>query len=260
MAHALSEWPIGLGQVAAAPAQTKPDIAFIVPFGGTERRPQLQLTLLAAMAQTGVAFEVIVVEQSESPTLPGTLPDGVIHLHQALPRGAEFNKSMALNLGVRHSRAELLVVLDADYLVPARFGAESVRSLAVHDAVRPARLIFYLDRVSTERLSAAGEWSDELLPEYIVANNPTPLAVRRSVYEAIGGHDEAYWGWGGEDLEFLGRLRTRRVGEGGWMPVVHAWHPPAPRKENGDRNRALHAAKMAVDPAGRIAALKALAA
>jgi GT2 family glycosyltransferase len=82
-------------------------------------------------------------------------------------------------------------------------------------------------------------------------------AVRRDVYEAIGGHDEDFVGWGGEDVEFLDRLETRNVFRGAWMPAIHLWHPPAPSKITGDRNSALMADKGAIPPLQRIEALRA---
>ena len=42
------------------------------------------------------------------------------------------------------------------------------------------------------------------------------------------------------------------------MPVIHAWHPSAPKKVDGDRNRGLHEAKMAAPAAERIARLLAM--
>jgi hypothetical protein len=126
------------------------------------------------------------------------------------------------------------------------------------EAVRPARWIFYLDDASTARLSTTQDWRSVDGIEHVVSNNPTPLALRRSTYWDIGGHDESYVGWGGEDTEFLDRLRTRTVSEGGWMPVLHAWHPPAAKKASGDRNREFDQQKMAIAANERIEGLRAL--
>ncbi|MCC7096261.1 MAG: hypothetical protein IT472_03660 [Thermomonas sp.] len=91
----------------------------------------------------------------------------------------------------------------------------------------------------------------------IVENTPMPIAVRKTTYWAIGGHDEDYAGWGGEDTEFLDRLRTRRISEAGWLPLLHVWHAAAPNKASGDRNHRLHEAKMRTSSATRIQALRA---
>jgi len=93
--------------------------------------------------------------------------------------------------------------------------------------------------------------------EKIVANTPMPVAVRRSTYWDIGGHDEGYVGWGGEDTEFLDRLRTRPMSEAGWMPVLHVWHAAAEKKSSGERNRAFHEARMSAPAEERIARLRA---
>jgi hypothetical protein len=73
--------------------------------------------------------------------------------------------------------------------------------------------------------------------DQVIANTPMPIAVRSDAYWSVGGHDETFFGWGGEDLEFLSRMRTRRFSDGGLLPVVHLWHPPAANKASGDRNR-----------------------
>lgn len=256
--HALREWPL---QVAEAPARHRaelPSVSIIIPIGGTDRLAQFDLSLNAARAQGDVDCEVVVVEQSSEPTLAGRLPPDVTYLHQPKIDVGGFNKSRALNTGAHAARGDVLVILDGDYLLPTAFARECARVLREKEAVRPARWIFYLDAESTAALSKSRDPSRIAGVEAIVSNNPTPFAIRRSAYWEIGGHDEDYIGWGGEDTEFLDRLRTRQISEGGWMPVVHAWHPVAPKKADGDRNRGLHAAKMAVPAVERIARLLAM--
>lgn len=254
--HLLERFPVGFKSGQGMPRAGVPDVSILIPIGGRQRLPQFRLALAAARAQEGVACEVIVVEQSPISELSETFPDGVRYLHQVSEPGAEFNKSRALNAGALAARGEVLIILDADYLLPRRFASQCVHVLQSVEALRPARWIFYLDETSSQQLSTTHDCSSINGVEAIVSNNPTPLAVRRSTYWEIGGHDEDYVGWGGEDTEFLDRLRTRCVAEGGWMPVLHAWHESAPKKADGSRNRENHEAKMAVPAASRILGLR----
>jgi hypothetical protein len=255
--HALEEWPIRLHRPDPEAAAVTPAVSILIPIGGTARLPQFELALAAARSQEGTLCEVIVVEQSPEALLAGKLPADVRYFHQARDEGAGgFNKSAALNLAAREARGESVIVLDADYLLPARFAAECQRVLQAVEAVRPARFLFYLDEASTTALYAHREPSRIVGIERVVANNPTPVALRTSTYRDIGGHDEGYVGWGGEDTEFLDRLRSRPICEAGWMPVVHAWHAPAAKKVDGDRNAAFHRARMALTTAERVARLR----
>ena len=67
------------------------------------------------------------------------------------------------------------------------------------------------------------------------------LAVSREVYWEIGGMDEAFVGWGGEDLEFWDRCLTRKLWEYAHMPCVHLRHAPQPGKRAANGEGALTA-------------------
>jgi glycosyltransferase involved in cell wall biosynthesis len=253
--HVLRDWPIRLNQEDDFALHSQPRISILIPVGGSDRMHQFRLALAAALGQVGVAFEVLVVEQSSEPTLAMKMPRGVRYFHQVRACEDPFNKSSALNFAAREASGEFLLFLDADLLLPSKFAAECARVLDHVDGVRPGRFVFYLDRSSSERLSADFKLKPTSI-ESVVANTPMPLAVRTSTFWEVGGHDESYVGWGGEDSEFLDRLRTRSVCEGGWMPLVHAWHPAAPGKQ-GERNRKHHRARMAVTAQTRITQLLA---
>src|SRR5690606_13059823 len=58
------------------------------------------------------------------------------------------------------------------------------------------------------------------------------LAVPRAVFEAIGGFDDGYRGWGGEDNAFW-HAATVAAGEPNRVngPAYHLYHPPASTRE-----------------------------
>ena len=254
--RALSQWPLALAADDARVAEGAPEVSILLPVSGLGREAQFQLALAAARGQQGVATEVIVVELSPRADYRERLPGGVRYHHEASAEGAPFNKCRALNLGAELARGRVLVLLDADMLVPSRYAAECARVLREVEAARPARFLFCLDAGSTQRCTQLGRIDESADLESIIANTPMPLAVRADTYRDIGGHDESYAGWGGEDSEFLDRLRTRLLSEGGWMPVLHLWHAPAAGKQ-GERNRAHHRERMAVPALERIRRLRA---
>ena len=76
--------------------------------------------------------------------------------------------------------------------------------------------------------------------ESVLQNFPLSTAVTKLAFKRIGGCDEQFEGWGGEDLEFLDRLKVTKLFPGSYAPGVHLWHAPAPKKESGDRNLDLY--------------------
>jgi hypothetical protein len=254
MAHVLDLWPVRLESVPEFSAG-EADISILVAIGGADRLRQFEIALKTFRAQTGVRTEVVVVEQSPMSLLSGSLPADVRFVHQATGVGEPFNKSRALNAAARLASAEHLLLVDADFLLPTEFAAQCHRALLRVEAVRPARLVFYFDEPTTRVGFSEPLPRGHLGLDSITANTPMPIAVTAAAYWAIGGHDESYVGWGGEDLEFLDRLRTRRLAEGGWMPLFHLWHLPAAKKASGDRNQVHHDTLMSRPAPDRIAAL-----
>jgi hypothetical protein len=257
LAHCLREWPIGFSDAAVRERDDEPAISVIIGVRGTGRLPQFLCCLAALRAQRGVAVEVLVVEQSWQREFETLVPAGVRYLHQQCTHPAmPYNRAWAFNAGARAARGRILVLHDADMLVPAAF-AEAIGTTIARglDAVRLPRLLFYLDRAASETIQRGCAIPADLRIERIIANNRTPVAVTREAYERIGGHDESFYGWGAEDDEFMDRLRTLRLGAGAFLPIVHLWHPAAPTAAHG-RNAALLAARRASSAEARIAELR----
>jgi|GEM_PF-708044 len=252
----LRRWPLALNFDQPVSRSNSPEASVLVAVGGTDRLRQFQTVLASLRGQSHQAMEIIVVEQSMTPELNSQLPSDVRYLHDRQEVGVEFNKSKALNVAARAARGQFLMIHDADYVVPKDYVAECCRVLQQVEGVRPSRFNFHLDQTSTEAFMRDLKWPTACYPEFIVQNNPTPMALRASSYWEIGGHDESFVGWGGEDVEFLSRLRTLSVAEGGWLPAIHLWHPAAPRKASGHRNQQQQDDKLAKDPQERIARLR----
>jgi GT2 family glycosyltransferase len=78
------------------------------------------------------------------------------------------------------------------------------------------------------------------------------LAVDRETFFAIGGFDEAFVGWGGEDNEFWERAQSRKVWPYGYLPLIHLWHEAQPEKPDQGRSTAtLHEERSAIPVSAR---------
>lgn len=235
--EALSAWPIEPCEANPAYEDRTPEVTFIVGHRGVERLPLLFATLESLRAQRGCTTEIVVVEQSTQPLLPGRLAPGVRLIHQdPLDPEMPYSRSWAFNRGAQEARGAVLVLHDNDVLAPSSYAAEiAALSRRGFEAMRLQRFVFYLGEEETERVvrtAAAGKWALESLNPASVRQNcqGATMAVSRAAYFRIGGHDEDFVGWGGEDNEFFDRCRLLRFHPWGYLPFVHLWHGPQPEK------------------------------
>lgn len=239
LARALRDWPIRFSD-APPPSGADgalPDVSFVVGHRGRERLPHLLLVLKSIAAQIDVRFECIVVEQGLAPAARESLPGWVTYVHAPVPSPeTPYSRSRAFNAGADKARGRVLVLHDNDLLVPAGYAREAARRVAAGDeVVNHKRFIFYLSEAATNALVSRGGFGvpapmDAPLSVLENATGGGSLALARETFEALGRMDESFEGWGGEDVEFWQRARTRRVWNYGFLPLVHLWHPDQPGK------------------------------
>lgn len=155
-----------------------------------------------------------------------------------------FNRGRALNLGVARTSASVLVLADADLWVPTDALQRAVANVDIASYVVPFRELIALDAVASERIVAGTmavdhDWRTEM-PEHIELDWPRRSTgglnvLRRDVFDAAGGFDPRFVGWGYEDSAFDIALSTL-VGPPIWLDAcaVHLWHPvDATRHDSG---------------------------
>jgi len=254
------QWPIHFSDACMTQQDHKPDVAFIIAFRGVERLPQLKSCLATLRAQRDISIEIILVEQSWQQLLNEELISGVRHIHaRSTTSDMPFNKSWALNVGARHASADILIFHDADILAPTAY-AKSIVDIVCrgYQVARIPRLVFYLDKEQSSDVqdgcSLDGvRWAAEVRENC----RGISLAIVKPAYWDIGGHDEAFYGWGGEDDEILQRAETLNFYPGGFMPFVHLWHPEQKEKHSGMHEREnFSKEKMNIPVVKRISKLK----
>ena len=227
-----------------------PQVSVLIGHRGLQRLPLLLATLESLAAQVDVDLECLVIEQDDVARIAAALPDWVRHIHAPLAEpGAPYNRSHTFNVGASAARAPVLLLHDNDMLVPTGYAARILERISQgYAVVNPKRFIFYLSQAHSQAVLEDGVGFDAAPADTIVQNLEAggSLAIRADTFAEIGGMDEAFSGWGGEDNEFWDRCTTRPSWIWGYEPIVHLWHASQPLKEaaanpNLDRARALMA-------------------
>jgi hypothetical protein len=182
-----------------------------------------------------------------------------------------FSRASAINAAARRATRDVFLVADADVVAfpeALLLGLECLRAGAAW--VLPYQDYVTLDEAGTERLLASPPGTHPLevyrpVPEDYYVGSLSGLAlVTREAFEAVGGFDERFHGWGHEDLAWSAALTTLRTPpvRVGTVNLYHLWHAFAP---DADRNpervehpesRALYARYQAA--AGDVGAMRAL--
>jgi hypothetical protein len=261
MRKALTRWPVTMRDAPEA-MNSPPRLSFLIGHRGVDRLPHLLATLRSIAGQTGIAFECVVVEQSVAPEIERSLPSWVRYLHTPLPRpDLPYCRAWAFNVAARHAQGDILVMQDNDVLIPERYAYEAVsRVMEGWSFVDLKRFLFYLDEKTTMKVFADGAPPREVTAVVTQNLDGGSIVVRRDAYDAIGGFDESFIGWGGEDNDFFDRARFLGcVNRFSYLPLLHLEHPPQPGKASVTSDAVKRYRVMEnVDPDQRIARLRAI--
>ena len=245
-------------------------LSVIVPY--FEAPDELERTLAALEGQSYPTdlFEVIIVDDASDPPLE--LPSSLLDVKLVRQEGAGFGLARARNNGVRAAAHDILVFLDADLMAEKELLAAHARW---HHALSDAVTLGMYRRVSVDGVSVSmirdrtGSISNLLgnresdpppLAEYVdKANNLTTkrddlfratsggnLGMRRRFFDEIGGYNESFTRYGGEDTELAYRAYTHGAL---FVPVPEgmAWHQGRSdeHQENKQDDTAIQRGKLA---------------
>ena len=236
-----------------------PAVSFLIGHRGLARLPHLLATIESIAGQRDVEVECVVIEQDAEPRARTHLPEWVkyIHTKPSIPM-MPYCRAWAFNVGARIARGRVLIMHDNDMLVPVDYAREILRRIDDgFEAINVKRFIFYLSEAHSREVFQRAR-PDRFPPSGVVQNLEAggSVAIAGESYMRIGGMDESFVGWGGEDNEFWERVQTLRLWPYGYMPLIHLWHAPQPEKAMEKRATTDHYIRRSrVAPAERIAEL-----
>ncbi|GAA2972996.1 glycosyltransferase family 2 protein [Streptomyces enissocaesilis] len=221
----------------------------VVPFRDTtptKNRLRNVVACLRALRDQSAAstdYRVVVVESDEFPRFHEPLRTLADHYVFA-PKAGSFNKSWAVNAGVRNVAGEfdLVCILDGDALPDRDFIRRNLQRFLVPgtQAVLPYRDALFLDEPATgtalrqRLLNGAADADRDHLRGFFVRRNPgLCFWIRTHTFRAIGGMDERFEGWGGEDTDFALRVAANAALDRYGDSILHLYHPPSSTPADG---------------------------
>jgi hypothetical protein len=148
--------------------------------------------------------------------------------------GEEINKSKAVNLAAKKATRDIFVIADSDVVFDPKIIVEAISLLNEAPWVVPFTEIRNIERAGTERLlKTKPKWPIDVKSEECTKSNwvydgfaGKLFVISRENFDAVGGFDERFIGWGGEDDAFSHAVRTicgKIANVKG--KVYHLWHP-----------------------------------
>jgi hypothetical protein len=224
------------------------DAAYILTYrenGDGERRENL-LAVLRWLERRPL-LEVIVFEQDSVPR--AGLSSASVNRRMLFGYNpGPFNKSWGFNVAARQTARPILVFADADVVVDSSLDRAIELCRNAVDAAKPYRRIVDLTADESRRVRG-GDW--EFVPQRPPDTPPNREArqefvvfaggifvIGREPYLRLGGFDERFRGWGGEDDAMTIKLRRAgmRLAECGERPALHLSHPRGPESTQGQPN------------------------
>jgi N-terminal domain of galactosyltransferase len=203
-------------------------------------------------------FDVIVVEQDSAPHLQGPLPHPSVR-HLFLYNPGPFNKSWGFNAGFRLSDRSWFAFGDADVIVGDVLPGALTHLRSGYQVVKPYRRLIDLDADESRRViagefdwlpaRAADAQGRESVGEHVVFAGGLFL-IARPTFVRVGGWDERFRGWGGEDDAMSYRLERLRVSgiELDRRPALHLHHARPSSQTMGQPHYASNRALLADYP------------
>ncbi|OLB79865.1 MAG: hypothetical protein AUI14_09030 [Actinobacteria bacterium 13_2_20CM_2_71_6] len=270
--------PVTVAELAAynpgpgLPAGAKPEAVIVIPFrdrtpGGGDRLRNLLACLLALRDQSFPrgSYQVTVVETDDRPRWR-ELISRFADTYLFAPKPDTFNRSWGVNTGVVNTSGptEIICIQDADVLAdrdfvarnaarftgPGRMGHHPYRDMLCMDHFSTWRAI--RERVADRR--PAGD--DSRVRGFTLRRGPGCCVwVRAEAFHRVGGMDERYEGWGGEDIDFNHRFGMDLAYDCYDDVLLHMRHPASSALRSDGELINAHIPPMSWQPDGPIGQL-----
>jgi predicted glycosyltransferase involved in capsule biosynthesis len=159
-----------------------------------------------------------------------------------------FNKSKALNKGIKRAKNNNLLIIDVDIVLPHDSILKAMSQIDKHSIIFLFTNLYKLNRVDADGIISTPptfslplvDLSAQTLNRRINLHANGCYMITKERYIACGQHDERFVGWGAEDSAFIIAADTMcdlpflRLDE----DAYHLWHPKGPDRILPDHLRA----------------------
>ncbi len=206
-------------------------LSIIIP---TYNQPRLLGLCLQALFPLGLNYEIIVIDDgSETDETKKTAEIfGVGYFYRSLGEGGYGNTGLAVNAGIKKAQGKYIAKIDGDcvLLSPLFLGLQILKekkadwiTSGLWWRLTEKETVTFLTSI---KMPESNSFNDERKGKYLPFG---PLfMIQRQVLLDMGGYNEEFIAYGGEDNELAGRL-----GRLGLRPyphpeikAAHLWHPP----------------------------------
>lgn len=163
------------------------------------------------------------------PVHVGTGPDGLM------------NRAAARNEAARSASWDVAIFADADTIGQPELIPKAVEAAVAGKLAYPFTEFEGLSAVGTRNL-INGSGNRQIVKRKRLSPGGI-LAVSRDLYDEVGGYDEAFQGWGYEDLAFAYAAGTFAETHRELGTITHLWHPNSPEKSKAIAGKNLNRAR-----------------
>lgn len=190
--------------------------------------PRVKRSLDSLNVQTNKNFKVIFIDYGSSSVLMNEVQKIVSKYSfceyvYSDTRGMHWNRSHALNTGIRLAETEFVFTADIDMIFKKNF-IEKLCGVAKDDCVSFFQVYYLPERFSNWKNISSKTY--ETSKKFALGLSLLPVKIIKS----IGGYDEFYCFWGLEDNDLEHRLSTAGVKTKFYDDEVlmyHQWHHPS---------------------------------
>jgi glycosyltransferase involved in cell wall biosynthesis len=141
-----------------------------------------------------------------------------------------WNRSWALNVGIRAAHGDRVMCTDADMIFSPGFLHDTLSTLVDNDKALVLCRCHDLPEAVPEKAWHLDDfaWLREQAELRDTVGTGACQAATRSFFEEVRGYDEKYVFWGNEDKDMVARAAVFGL-EQHWLPeptsMLHQWHP-----------------------------------
>lgn len=149
----------------------------------------------------------------------------------------ETTKSQGVNKAAKLATKDIFVIADADIIFNPKIIIDAVKLLEKHPWVIPFQKVQYLNEQNTKNiLLSESDWPPKALreaSEYELVTVGGINVLPREFFLGVGGFDERFIAWGGEDDAFEIAVSTL-FGDYARIDcnIYHLWHPAKREYDN----------------------------